>query len=174
MSTVPAFTPLLIPRRRGWVMLALAVLASGCGYQLRGTGGVALDAGSVYVQGRGSVANEVKRQLELSGTATAATATDAEYVVRLSNERYDRNVLSVSPRTGKVEEYEVVLRADYSIARAGGVPLVENEQASAQRDYVFDETAVLGKFEEERQIRDDLAQQVAYQILLRLQTVAAK
>lgn len=155
-------------------MLALAVLGSACGYQLRGTGGMPLDIGSVYVQGHGSVASEVKRQLKLSGTATAVSAMDAEYVVRLANERYDRNVLSVSPRTGKVEEYEVVLRVDYSITGAGGVPLVETEQASAQRDFVFDETAVLGKFEEERQIRDDLAQQVAYQILLRLKTVAAK
>jgi LPS-assembly lipoprotein len=70
-------------------------------------------------------------------------------------------VLSVDPDTGKVREYELIVETSVLVVSAGGKVLLEDDDISLQRDYTFDETAALGKYEQEgtlyREIRKDLA-----------------
>ncbi len=144
-----------------------------CGFQLRGSNLQALQHSQVYVQSNGAnvLAKEVKIQLQNADVIPVKSVTDAKYIINLSNESFDRRVLSVSPKTGKVEEYEITYRASLSITGSDGDTILKSEPVTAVTDYTFDEDAVLGKFEEERVLRDDIVRHAASNVLRRLQSV---
>lgn len=157
------------------VVLAAVFLTQGCGYHLRGqTPAAGAPSGySVHVStAPGPLADAVKSQLALSGLEITGGITKADYVLAISGEEFTRQVASVSPETGKVEEYRVVLTARISITRAGGEDLVTGQAVEANGDYAFDEDAALGKFAEEETIRRELVGQVATQIVNRLNILA--
>ena len=96
----------------------------------------------------------------------------ADYALSLSGENFKQTALSVSPTTGKVEEYQIVFTLRVSISRADGELLVDNQALRVFRDYTFDEEAALGKFIEEEGLRTELIKQVVDQIIRQLSTVA--
>ena len=111
------------------------------------------------------LATEVRSQLLLSGVEISA---DADYSLRLVNEHYNRTVLTVSPVTGKVEEYTMTLTVALSIGKKGQEEILANDVITLSRDYLFDEDALLGKASEENVIRANLRQQAATAIIRRL------
>ncbi len=154
-------------------LLSLIVSLAACGYHLRGSGPRTLTVNSVHVQSSGAnkLAHEVKNQLNGFGVSTPASAEEAEYVLSLSAERENRKVLTVAADTGKVQEYEVSFSATMSVTDAAGQELGKNQTIRAKRDLTVDEDAVLGKFEEERTIQEELRKQAASSVLRRLQAV---
>ncbi|MBI4005537.1 MAG: hypothetical protein HY356_02610 [Gammaproteobacteria bacterium] len=155
------------------VFLSLICGLGACGFQLRGSNLQALQHSQVYVQSNGAnaLAKEVKIQLQNADVTPVKSVSDAKYIINLSNESFDRRVLSVSPQTGKVEEYEITYRASLSITGSDGDTILKSEPVTAVTDYTFDEDAVLGKFEEERVLRDDIVRHAASNVLRRLQAV---
>ena len=154
------------------IILYVAILA-GCGFHLRGSGPTTLNLSSVYVDASSArkLGDEVTSQLSGLGVTTPATADEAEVVLKLRNERQERNLLSVSGDTGKVEEYEIVHSALMSVVGTDGNVISKEQLISARRDLAYDEDAVLGKFEEERTVQVELRKQVASNILRRLNAV---
>jgi LPS-assembly lipoprotein len=90
----------------------------------------------------------------------------------IEHEAYERSVLSVSPRTGKAEEFQLTLTARMSLARADGTTLVNNELIAVSRDYLFDEDALLGKASEEDVLKSNLRRQAAASIIRRVYAAA--
>jgi len=154
-------------------IIILAAALAGCGFHLRGSGPGALDISSIYVDADGArkLGEEVSSQLSGMGVVTTASADAAEYTLKLANERQERKVLTVSAQTGKVEEYELIYSANMSVINADGKALSKNQPVTARRDLTYDEDAVLGKFEEERIMQEDLRKQVAANVLRRLNAV---
>ena len=154
-------------------LISALVCLAACGFQLRGTNLQALQESPVQVKskGAGTLANEVKKQLLDAGIRTVKSESDAEYVITLSNEYFERSVLSVSPDTGKVEEYELSYRAYLTVRDPDGQIVLKSEPVTAERSYTFDEGSVLGKFEEENVLRRDIAKQAASTVLRRLQSL---
>ena len=155
------------------LLVVLSICVSACGFHLRGSQIGELDVSSIYVQSHGAtkLASIVKTQLQIVGIETVDNATEAEYVLQLKDESFKRNVLSVSPRTGKVEEFELVYTAQMAVSQADGTPVMPGDSIRVVRDYTFDEDAVLGKFTEERLLQEDLTRRAASQVLRRLQAV---
>lgn len=154
--------------------LLLCLLAlNACGFQLRGSNLDALQRADVYVQSSGAseITPHLKQQLRYAGIRLIDTAGDADYLISLSNERFERNILSVSPRTGKVQEYELAYQSSLSVTGRDGKTLINNETITAARDYVFDDGAVLGNFSQESVLRDDIARHAASSVLRRLEAV---
>ncbi len=155
-------------------VLILAFLLTGmgaCGFQLRGTNLQALQNAAVYIQSSGAniLAAEIKRQLLHADIKTAPGATDADYIIMVSNESFRSRVLSVSPATGKVEEYEVTYNAMLKIAgKNGSTMMTDTIPVTATRDYTFDEGAVLGKIEEESVLKMSIARQAAASVIRQL------
>lgn len=143
---------------------------SACGFQLRGTNLQALQNASIYVQSSGAnkLAAEVKRQLQDADVKTVKSASKADYIVTVSNESFQSKVLSVSPTTGKVEEYEITYTAMLKISNKDKSITADAEQISATRDFTFDEGAVLGKLEESTVLKKDITRQAAASVLRRL------
>lgn len=163
---------------RALVVVAFVVALNGCGFHLRGSGSnfAGIAGKSIFVSDAqaATVTAQVRTQLGLAGAALAGTPDQAAYRVLISNERLEREVLSVSPQTGKVEEYQLLLRVFLSVTTASGETLVDRQQISLSRDFTYDEDAALGKFSEEQLLREELTREAADQILRRLGAQLAK
>lgn len=151
----------------------LSLLLAACGFHMRGADSVGLPADAIYldISGSGDTGREVREQLQLTDVTLTETAEDADYIIRVSNQQYDREVLSVSARTGKVEEYELILRVLLNVATPDGETLLDNDRLSATRDYIFDETAVIASGDEQRLLREEMTRQIANLALLRMRAV---
>ncbi|MCK5432317.1 MAG: hypothetical protein KAI15_07125 [Gammaproteobacteria bacterium] len=143
---------------------------SACGFQLRGANLQALQNANIYVQSLGAniLAAEVRRELLDADVKTVSSASKADYIVTLSNESFQSKVLSVSPTTGKVEEYEITYNAMLKIANRDNSTTISAEPISASRDIIFDKGAVLGTIEESAVLKRDIAKQAAATVLRRL------
>lgn len=155
------------------LLLVLLVCVSACGFQLRGAQMGKLGITSISVQSHGAnrLSSIVKTELQISGIKTVDSAADAEYTLLLNNESFTRNVLSVSPKTGKEEELELIYTASMAVNQADGKILLSKDTVQVTRDFTFDDDAVLGKFTEEEVLREDLVRNAASQVLRRLQAV---
>lgn len=158
--------------RHSLILLFLASLCA-CGFELRGSNLEPLKQSSLYVNSSGAnmLAREIKEQLQFAEVPIARTAKDADYILDISNEQVERKVLSVSGETGKVEEYEILYRAFFSVRGPDGKTLVKLEPIMAQRDYVFVDDAVLGKSDEENKLHEEMRRQSAAGVLRRLRAV---
>ena len=158
------------------VVLFAIILAQGCGYHLRGQSPrVDQPRGdySVYISSADSLlADSLRSQLATAGVTIRDGRKDADYTLTLYGEEFVRQVASVSPATGKVEEYLVVFTCRISISNAHGEDLVSGQSIRVSGDYAFDEDAALGKFAEEETIKEELITQAAAQIARRLGTLA--
>jgi LPS-assembly lipoprotein len=159
----------------GLVVAAFLVIlaAPGCGFHFRGTRSVELQVAKVFVESQAAdqISAEVKRQLDYSGVALASELGTADAIVRLGNERFDRRVLSVDPRTGKVREFELGYAVDLNVTHRDGRSLIGPDTITLLRDHVFDETAAISEFEEENLLREEMRKDAAEAILRRLQSV---
>jgi len=167
--------------RRLFPLLLPLLLLSACGFHLRGSRPQAeVDSvSSVYIRAEraADLAREVTAQLKDADIEVVADPDKAEYLLTLSNSRVERNVLSVNAQTGKAEEYQLLLTVKMSVARmsevhAGGEPLVADEAVQVERDYTFDEDAVLGKYSEEQVLEEEMTQLAANRIIRRLNAAA--
>ncbi len=159
---------------RSIIVFFVAVALSGCGgWHLRGQGPSQLPFNSAYVKSANApvVSSAVRKELQHRGITLAAERANADIVVELAAENFDRRVLSVDPNSGKVREIELGLQTYFSVRGKDGKLLVPNEAVSWQLDYVFDEDSLLATVEQDSVVRRDLAETAATTLMLRLQAV---
>ena len=158
-----------------YVVLLIMGLAQGCGYHLRGQSPQAKVARghNIYITASAAsrLAAAVKAQLAVSDVIVRDSMDGSDYILRLYGEEFERQVLSVSPESGKVEEYQVTLTGRISISKADGQELITDQSIRVSSDYAIDEDAALGKFAEEETIMGELVEQAAAQIIRRLNTL---
>ena len=157
-------------RQLTFYTLLLATLC-GCGMHLRGSSAEVEEFNTWrinvdHVRAPGVWA-ELREILAISGEHMAKNAKRADYVIHLAGERISRDVLSVSPQTGKVEEFQLTYAVLFTLQRAGGGTLLENVPITLQRDFTFDQDAVLGNFSEEETLRDEMTREAAEQVIRR-------
>ena len=167
----PAMKP--VNRTLVLTLVFLLIGLSACGFQLRGTNLQALQNASIFVQSSNAsiLATEVKQQLLDADVNPVSSASVAGYIVSLSNESFSRKILSVSPTTGKVDEYEITYTAMLKITGPDESSTTSAKPVSASRDYTFDEGAVLGTFTQESVLKTDITKQVAATVIRRLRAV---
>ena len=159
--------------RTHWLFLALlaAVLATGCGFHLRGQ--VKLPYGTVYVngaQGSGLVL-ALQRVIRNSDAAKLVTRADqADGVVDILSEQNSKVILSLSG-IGKVREYQLQYHVKYAVRDAKGKPIVPTTEIGLSRDMTYSDTQVLAKAEEEKLLYRDMQNDAAQQILRRMAAV---
>lgn len=150
------------------IFILFLTFVNGCGFQMRGTRSSAvanLDRLNLRSVAAAELTREVRSQLQLAGVAVSS---EADYTLTLANETYRRSILSVSPKTGKAEEFQLILSARMSVSKKGTQDLISNEAVTASRDYLFDEDALLGKASEEKVLKENLRRQAAASIIRRL------
>ena len=107
--------------------------------------------------------------LRLRGSEIVASRGDADAVLRITEDTTGQRVLSVSARNIP-REFEVFYVVTFSL-QVDGEPVIEPESLIMTREYTYDETQVLGKAAEEIILRQSLADDLARQVMRRIEAV---
>lgn len=148
-----------------------ALFIAACGFHLRGSMEQLSSLPALYLPvGATGLAGELRSAARTSGARLVENREDAQVVVILGNETLERQVLSVGS-TGKVREFNLVYTVSFEVQDKDGKTLTDTQTLRLTRDFLFDETQVLGKEAEESMLREGLQRDAAGQILRRVQAL---
>lgn len=160
-----------------YFLLILIILTASCGFHLRGSQTATVTGiSSIAITNTtaSETASAVTVQLEASGSTIVTVADKPEYYLQLSDQVINKSVLSVSPITGKVTEYQLTLTVNMSVTDANQTGLLTGQSIRVTRDYTFDDSAVLGSVADQHKIEQEMIQQAASQIVRRLGALVQK
>ena len=149
-------------------VLASVLAVAGCGYQLRGAVSLPPGLDAIHVDGPPGIGAALVQALEGGGARIASTRDSTSALLQLSDERFNRRVLSVDPDTGKEREFELAYRVTFRLTGGDGAELVRTQTVSLLRDYVFDSSALLGTSREQGIIRAEMLRDAAGQVVRRI------
>jgi LPS-assembly lipoprotein len=151
----------------------IATYVGGCGFQLEGAGELVEGLQRVNIQAADPYSPFVRafqqRVRQLGGTVVQGRDA-ADVVVTVLADETGQRVLSVSSRN-LPREYEVFYLLRFSVTGPTG-SASEAQSLDVIRSYAFDETQVLGKRNEEVTLRRSLAEDLARQVIRRIDTLA--
>jgi len=155
-----------------WRLLSLAplVAVSGCGFQLEGSGVLPASVATTYLDTEKPYTefyDSLRDALRARGTELVDSRQEAVAVLRILEDTSGQRILSVSARNTP-REYEIFYAITFTL-EAEGASLIETESLVVTRSYTYDETQVLGKSSEEQVLRESLAQDLARQVLRRME-----
>lgn len=152
---------------------AIALLLAGCGFRPAGTLQASGLAGTriVDVAGGSDVAWALSRQLDLYGVPEPAANMGAARTLRLIDEGFDRRQVSVDGNA-RTAEFQLVARATFELLGADGKVLIPQRTITADSIYQRDRNNLLGSSGEERQLKDELRQDLVRRILSAVSVVA--
>lgn len=154
------------------VSVVVATL-TGCGdWYLRGTRtNSAIESAHLSAGSAPELSRALRRELSLQRGLNLRSKKDAQVIIELSDERFDRRVLSVDAKSGKVREVELGLEVGFAVRAKDGKLLVPLEKLTWVQDFIFDESSLLGTVENASTIKRELSEDAARTILLRLETI---
>ena len=160
----------------GGTGLALWLLV-GCGFQLRGQAQLPVELATTYIQSQqaiGAPPGPLGRKLALllanNGVTVTRDPAQATATIAILNENDGRRAVAADPLDIK-REYRLVYSAALQVTLANGKTLIPAEGFTVQRSVLFDENRILG-FEAAREsLVDSMADDLAWQIVRRLQAV---
>jgi LPS-assembly lipoprotein len=151
-------------QRRGLIAFAVAAATlAGCGFQLRRP--VELPFTRLAISGfkPASPMAEALRQALPSTVTVVNRPLDAEVVLVVLEDRYDKTV-AASTAAGQVREFRLRVTLRFRLDKPEGGAQLPEQRLELVRDMSYSETAALAKQTEEaglvRDMRQDLAQQL--------------
>ncbi|MGO1461349.1 MAG: LPS-assembly lipoprotein LptE [Marinobacter sp.] len=149
---------------------AMAVSLAACGFQLRGAPPVssALEPLNLLCKAPvpASLCQSVREQLELGGVELAS-GEKASYHLKIQNFAQDRRASAITVQAAAAE-YTLRHSVDLELISADKVPIIASTRLTASESYRYDETNVLAKQREEENLRRQLSDRLAQQIIFRL------
>jgi outer membrane lipopolysaccharide assembly protein LptE/RlpB len=158
-------------------LLAIAGTSSlaGCsGWYLRGTRKNVLgDVKRIFVSTptRNLLYSYFITEMSYINVSIVSDRSQADVIVELAEERYERRELSVDPDTGKVREVEVTLSTRIAVRGKDGSLVSAPETFRWTEDFVFDEGSLLGTVEVEQNLRVEMAKAAGRALVLKLETI---
>lgn len=159
----------------GWGLIALWL--TSCGFQLRGQVQLPPELAVVNVQSQqaiGAPPGVLNRKLSLLLASNGATVTrdpaQATATITILSEGSGRRAVAAD-RFDIKREYALAYYATYQVTLANGNTLIPPEGISANRGLLFDENRVLGFEAAQESLEESMADDLAWQILRRLQAV---
>jgi len=165
-----------VVRRRLLLWVALLALGlSSCGFHLRGEVEIPPDLNPLFIQApAGSpVAQALVDRLRGTQVRLAASAKEAKLVVRIQSERRSSRVVAVD-RSGKVLSYELHFQVTFNALGADGKERLARQEVDLVRGFDNPDTEVLGKQLESELIYQDLIEDAADRVLIRLRAALIK
>ena len=164
-----------IPHRGFWSLL-LAFLLSGCGFQLRGPVSLPPQMRITYVQTPasltppGSLSQQLPQALARGGVTVTRNPAEATATITIGRETSGRRTMAAD-RFDIKRQYFLTYEVIYRVTLANGQALTGDESMNATRTLVFDENRVLA-FEEAQDIMiEDMARELTWQIVRRLEAI---
>lgn len=150
---------------------ALATTVTGCGFQLRGSGGqYYLPFHSIWLSFNEAspLGTELKRNLRAGDSVRIETdASKAEALFDVLSEARGKSILSLNS-LGRVREYSLSYTLVFQVRDANNRQLLAPTEITLRRNIAFDESQVLAKESEEALLYRDMQSDLVQQILRRL------
>jgi LPS-assembly lipoprotein len=166
------------PVRRGFAAMAVALLVAGCGFHLVGKRPLPESLQSLYIDAQAPyrvseppLEVALRSRLRRRGATVTSSAAAAHAVLRLTELRERRDVLSVGA-DGKALEFQLTTEVTYVLMQGDRI-LVPANRLSATRDYSFNAQEILAKEAEEARLQRFLQDELAELMLLRLEAALA-
>ncbi len=153
-----------------------AVLGLGaCGFRLEGSAALPEQMARTYVetsQPTSAFTDSLRAELRTRGLAVVEQADRATARLIVTEDATGQRVLSVSARNIP-REYEIFYAITFALETDDG-RVIDGESLTLTRSYTFDETQVLGKSREERVLRRALADDLARQVVRRIEALSGR
>ena len=148
------------------IYLALALLLTSCGFQLRGTANLPFD--TLYMSAGGGIALDIKRNIQ-AGTRTKLVddPKKAEAVLEFTQETREKFILSLAA-TGRVREYQLRYRVGFRVHDGKGGEFLPVNVVQLTRDITFNDSDVLAKETEEQLLYRDMQFDMVQQVMRRI------
>ncbi|MFQ6005395.1 MAG: LPS assembly lipoprotein LptE, partial [Woeseia sp.] len=112
---------------------------------------------------------KLRYELRSAGVQLVDSPVDSSAIFTILSDDTDRRVLSVSARNVP-REYEVYYTIWYSL-ESGDETIIAPQSLTLTRDYIYDETLVLGKAREEELLRDAIVDDLVRTVLKQLSSL---
>jgi LPS-assembly lipoprotein len=173
--------PVFLPRQRpGTVpciwLLALVLISSGCGWQLRGHGDSPQNVDSLHIGGR-PMDNELKRELERNlqalGIELKESAKEAQYSLVILDQRSKRRTATISGQA-RISELEISEELKFTILAADGTEVTPPTTVTDDRVFEYDENNVLATDDEAKLLRREMRTSLVRQLINSLQRIGPR
>ncbi len=166
--------PIAAHHLRLTAILILTTTITACGWQLRGSYNLPPEITPIAVEG-GAIADELRNSLRHSNSLAQSAGEPAASNVEILDENTGRRVLSVD-FDGKVDEYEVRYEVRWQLTAKGTGDksrriLIAPTTFRANRSYDYSASTVLSTNEQERELIENMRDDIAQRIVFRLQSV---
>ena len=155
---------LLIPG----LMILISVVSS-CGWQLRGATDLPPEMAHVYVDGlsrKNRFVKDLDQELAFAGGGITRDPESAGVILKVLDDQFERRVVSLSEQ-GKATEYELIYRIRFELQKPDGSSLLPAQVIEIRRAYFNPQVLVIGKAEEENEIRREMYKEAARTLLRR-------
>ena len=164
--------------KRAYAIAALLVVVfatqTACGYRLAGSAALPSVMTRTYLQAADPSTEflvSLREALRLRGLEVVDDLSAASARIVVTEDATGQRVLSVSARNIP-REYEIFYAITFGLETRSET-MIEPASLLATRRYTFDETEVLAKSREERILRRALAEDLARQVVRRIEAAAA-
>ncbi len=160
-----------IPGIRWITLLLTLLLLSGCGYHLRQAAQLPASISPVIINGIGQYSDlhkELENRLSSDTVQVTSERSEAKTMLHISGYERQSRTLSVDA-SGKVAQTELKHTLEFSLISASGEVLVPAQSIVVVRDYINTEQQKLGKVTEASQLAEGMEQEMARQIVTRMQ-----
>jgi LPS-assembly lipoprotein len=146
------------------VLLVLAAVLAGCGFQLRGHADLPFESLYVNVASTNPLGAELKRYLRAGTKTKVVDATEeAEATLNITTQLANKTILSLNS-SGRVREFRLRYVFGFRVVNRGGLDIIAPQLITVERDFPFNDSDILAKETEEalnyREMQSDVVQQV--------------
>ncbi len=159
-----------------WTLLfGLFSANTACGFHPRGSSALPSEMAVTFIksgQPYGSLVDDFSAALQAQDGQITTQRSEATAVLHIVSNIIEKRVLSVDT-DGKVLEFEIRQTIRFSVETSDKLPLVEEQEISMARDYIFSSAEVLSTEREDRTVRRALQRNLVNLAMLRI-TAAAR
>jgi LPS-assembly lipoprotein len=154
-----------------FLLFALFLTLSACGFHLRGINDVALQ--NLYIQDSGapSITRDIKRAIKSGGAKLVESPEQAQVSLELMSENSEKRILSLSS-TGRVREYELLYNVVFRVRETGQELWSEPQTVQQRRDFTYNDNQVLAKDNEEKRLNNDMRTDAIREIIRRVNSLS--
>lgn len=149
--------------------LLLSLTLAACGFQLRGVADLSFK--NLYIQGaKLSISRDLKQSFKANGIQVVENAEDAELLLEMMSESFEKRILSLSGG-GLVREYELYYRVNFRTRTPDSPTWSAVQTVQFRRDISYNDTLLLSKLDEENMLVSDMHKDAVHEILRRLTAI---
>jgi LPS-assembly lipoprotein len=159
---------------RSALVLSALTLLPACGFALKGSAQLPFTSLYLDASDSGPTAVALRRQLQgvpgLTLLETPTQRAQAQVVLLIKKDSQDKRSIGANAY-GLTRELQLTSHFDYELQAADGRSLGNPVELQQQRDINYNEAIILSKEGEEDMLYRDMAQDLALQVLRRLEAV---